>query len=210
MEIETQLGYRTETGRKRRERTRYKLIEAAARLVAHQGADSATIDDFAREAKVARGTFYNYFPTREDLLEALWAHVGHVPFHRIQQAITVFDDPAKRIVATMHLVAHHADEDSIWGWLLLSMSGLSQVNVDLRAYPTPDLKLGLQSGRFSFNDLTSARDLVVSAVRAMLRARLEQRASDAYVADLARMLLLALGVREPEASELSMDPSPIT
>jgi AcrR family transcriptional regulator len=57
---------RAEIGRERRARMRGRLLEAAARVMADQGSDSATIDTFIRAAGVARGTFYNHFKTREE------------------------------------------------------------------------------------------------------------------------------------------------
>ena len=77
---------RAEIGRERRARMRNRLIEAAARVMADQGSDNATIDTFIRAAGVARGTFYNHFKTREELLDALWTSIGHDPFLEIQNA----------------------------------------------------------------------------------------------------------------------------
>ena len=74
---------RAEIGRERRARMRNRLIEAAARVIASHGSDSVSIDTFIRAAGVARGTFYNHFKTREELLDALWSSIGHDPFLEI-------------------------------------------------------------------------------------------------------------------------------
>ena len=96
MAMRGSLERRAEIGRERRERTRGKLIAAAARVIAARGEDNARIDDFITEAGVARGTFYNYFLTREELIEAVWTYVGKTPFEHILQLSETLDDPAAR------------------------------------------------------------------------------------------------------------------
>lgn len=48
-----------------------RLLEAAARLFAQEGADTS-LKAVAAEAKVGIGTLYRRFPTREDLIEAVY------------------------------------------------------------------------------------------------------------------------------------------
>lgn len=58
--------------RSRRERkklaTRRRIVEAATRLFAERGFDAPTVDDIAAAADVAKGTIYNYFDAKEELL----------------------------------------------------------------------------------------------------------------------------------------------
>ncbi len=58
--------------RKKRE-TRQRLMEAALRLFQEQGYDRTTVGQIAEEADVAKGTFFNYFETKEAILPALVA-----------------------------------------------------------------------------------------------------------------------------------------
>src|SRR5689334_20938358 len=110
---------RAEIGRERRARMRGRLLEAAARVMANQHGDSATIDTFIRAAGVARGTFYNHFKTREQLLDALWTSMGHDPFLDIQNACKDLADPVERFAAMTRLVLLGATQEPTWGWLVL-------------------------------------------------------------------------------------------
>lgn len=56
--------------RNRRARTE-GLLEAAERLFLARGIEDISIDDITREAGVAKGSFYRYFPSKEALVRAL-------------------------------------------------------------------------------------------------------------------------------------------
>ncbi|HUE73806.1 MAG TPA: TetR/AcrR family transcriptional regulator [Pirellulaceae bacterium] len=51
--------------------TRQSILEAARKLFAEQGFDSATTRDIARAARIGVGTLFNYFPTKEAIAAAL-------------------------------------------------------------------------------------------------------------------------------------------
>ena len=56
--------------RKKRE-TRNRILETSISLFGSQGFAATPIDQIAQEADVSRGTFFNYFPTKETLLHEL-------------------------------------------------------------------------------------------------------------------------------------------
>lgn len=47
--------------------TRQRILDAAQRLFAQQSFDSATTREIARTAKIAAGTLFNYFPSKESI-----------------------------------------------------------------------------------------------------------------------------------------------
>ncbi len=190
---------------------RARLISAGARVIANRGQEKATIDDFISEAKVARGTFYNYFSTREELLEALWLFYGHDPFHEIRRSCLPIADPVERLAAFTRRVLHRARDDLTWGWLVIALSAdpgilnvaRSPAQRDLTSYPGPDLMAGEAAGAFHFDDLTCAIDVVVGTVRGGLKAILEDKREAFYPEALCKMVLLSLGVSRSEAHRIS-------
>jgi AcrR family transcriptional regulator len=56
---------------RRRAGTRQRLYEAAVELIAEQGFSATTVDDIALRAKVAKGTVYYNFKSKNDLFEEL-------------------------------------------------------------------------------------------------------------------------------------------
>ncbi|MBN2002937.1 MAG: TetR/AcrR family transcriptional regulator [Anaerolineae bacterium] len=61
--------YKIQSRRERRkEQTRQRLLEVAERLFRTQGFDATTVEEIAETADVAKGTFFNYFESKESLL----------------------------------------------------------------------------------------------------------------------------------------------
>ena len=51
--------------------TRWRILQAASRLIAARGADAVSLEDVEREAGVGRSQLYHYFDGRDDLLRAV-------------------------------------------------------------------------------------------------------------------------------------------
>jgi len=62
-------------GRRARAKTavRARILEAAMRHFSDRGIDAVTIDQIAASADVGKGTIYNYFRTKEDIVVAFMA-----------------------------------------------------------------------------------------------------------------------------------------
>ena len=53
---------------KKKIETKNKIFEVSGRLFKEKGFENTTVDEITREAGIAKGTFFNYFPTKEALL----------------------------------------------------------------------------------------------------------------------------------------------
>lgn len=54
-----------------RKESRQKILDAALEVFAQQGYHSATVDAIAKKAGVSKGLMYNYFKSKEDMLNEL-------------------------------------------------------------------------------------------------------------------------------------------
>lgn len=196
-------SWRTDVAAERRLRTREKLLAAAARVVSELGETRARIEDFISAAGLSRGSFYNYYATREELLDDLWARVGREPFADIQQFSESIEDPAERFATEARLVLRRAMRDPIWGWLVYSLSATDRVPQDLLSFPRPDLVIGQALGRFQFSNLDCVNDMVVSALRRALLGVLKQGQGENYGSGIVELLLRALGLSHQEATALA-------
>jgi len=76
----------------RRAQTRARLLDAAARVYARRGFDTATIDEIAHEAGFTKGAVYDHFGSKEGLLFALLdEHLAA----QIAEQVALFDPSAE-------------------------------------------------------------------------------------------------------------------
>ena len=75
-----------------------KLLTAASEAVAQHGYDKANVNTIAAEAGFSIGTFYNYFPTKRALMEALIREISQKHVAAILGAVTPDMDPNRQVV----------------------------------------------------------------------------------------------------------------
>jgi len=93
----------------RRERkkheTRQRLLEEALQLFREHGYDATTVEQIAAAADVAKGTFFNYFETKEAILQA----IAEQRLRQLEQALLLEGgapaSPVARIKLGLTLVA---------------------------------------------------------------------------------------------------------
>jgi AcrR family transcriptional regulator len=62
---------KTDRRQRRSEENRARIFEAAVKLFAKHGFTNVTVEQITEAADVGKGTFFNYFPTKEHLLVAM-------------------------------------------------------------------------------------------------------------------------------------------
>ena len=105
----------------KRERTRLAIIDAAFDIIADKGLFSTSIDELMQAAGMARGTFYNYFQGRDEVLQAVVEQLReHLHIH-IEQHIPE-DLPAEAIVACMmYGIMQYSLDKPCFGWVMVRL-----------------------------------------------------------------------------------------
>ncbi|MDI7261783.1 MAG: TetR/AcrR family transcriptional regulator [Thermodesulfobacteriota bacterium] len=74
------------------DQTKNNLFQAAEGVFGHHGFNRASIAEITRRANVGLGTFYIYFNSKKDILEALVRHICHQLRKEIQIAVASLKD----------------------------------------------------------------------------------------------------------------------
>lgn len=187
-----------------RERTRELLLDAAVRVFAKKGAGAAAIHEIAAEAGVANGTFYNYFRTREALLEATSMRLAARLHDAIGESRAGVDDPAERLAIGCRRFVAQAEHDPVWAAALLRVWHSTPTPSVAAADPLlADLRAGRRRGRFAYADERTALDLVQGTVLAGMRSVLDGRPGRAHATAIATVVLRGLGVAAEDAAAIA-------
>jgi AcrR family transcriptional regulator len=189
----------------RRGRTRDRLLAAAEGVIAEKGLSAGSIEEFVRAAGVSRGTFYNYFPTATDLIDALNRRVARHIGGLLDQIGERPADPATRLAASLHTVLSAYRADPIRGWVAMQIA-------TSRAAPQPAYEQafaalyreGVRRGQFRDVDLIVAQTLCFGTLRMVQRDVVTGEAS-AQAEALIALVLAAFGVPYEDAQRISAE-----
>jgi AcrR family transcriptional regulator len=201
------LQRRAEIGEERRARTRRTILEAAIAVLGHESGRLATVDDVIGKAGVSRGTFYNYFEGRDQLLEA----VAHQLSHDFNEALdrSIGDsNPALRAATFTRQYLRRMRADPRWGWAAVNvgLNGRHLFGEATFAVARDNIARGRKLGVFNVPNADAALDISVGTVFSSGLTILRDPTKPDHPEAAAYMLLLALGVPAAKARDYTSKP----
>ncbi|MCY1490671.1 Bacterial regulatory protein, tetR family [compost metagenome] len=196
-------------GHKKRERTRQGLIDAALRLFARKEVGEVALLEVASEAEVASGTIYNYFRSRDEVVEAVGIALADEFSETISALSVGVDSGARRLAIGVRMFIRRAMVDPDWASAVIRVVHFDQaIRSKIATYVLADLRAGAEEGVFAYPDEHIALDLVVSCSVGGMRAVVEGRGVEEHDGKVAEMVLKALGVTPARARKLAQQPLP--
>lgn len=173
-------------------------------VFAEKGAEAPVIEDFIAAAGVARGTFYNYFSTTQELLDAVTSELSDAILASIDKVVLRIDDPLERMACGCLLYMHIGIDVPNWGAFVVRAGFRSEAAGKLvDVYMPRDLKLARRAGEVDYLSLRAARDLMsASASQAILSVH-NGHAPRAHLRQMLAMALRGIGVPVERATALS-------
>lgn len=94
------LAIETKSRRERKKaQTKERIVSAAIQLFSERGIEEATVDEIASVADVGKGTIYNYFQTKEEIVVAFLIDIER----KVQKRVAAFASaagPLKKVLAS--------------------------------------------------------------------------------------------------------------
>lgn len=196
-------------GHKKKARTRQQLLDAALRIYARKGAGELALNELAEEAGVSNGTVYNYFRTREEVLEAVGLELAAQLSRHVALVSVGVASGAERLAIGVRTFLLKAQEDPEWASALISVVRYAEgMRAAFAGYVRADLAAGFQQGDFRYQDEDIAMVLVISATTGAMATVVEGRGVEHHDSIVAEMILRALGVPAAKARRISSLPMP--
>lgn len=189
---------------RRREQTRARLVDAATTLIARQGVERTRINEITELADVGFGSFYNYFESKDAIVNAVLSETAAAHAEAIVTATSAADDPAEVIsVAHRHFVRLAVADPKLAAVAVELVFTNRAIADSLRPFAREDLKRAAEAGRLDIPDLEVALHATGGALQGTIRGVLEgDLGEDADVAHAA-LVLRMLGLKPAEADEIA-------
>ena len=191
------------------EQTRKRLLEAAREVMSDGGPESITIQTITLKADIGQGTFYNYFDSRDSIIDAVIFDEVEALGRRLDALTANMTDAAEIYsFSTRHLM-HTAVSDPVWGWLIVRL-GIAQEGLLSALGPraSRDLQIGVDSGRFKIENVSIASAMTFGSLLSVMHDYLlgdrKVDPSELYAENLLRMV----GIPAEEAHEIAHRPLP--
>ncbi|MFM2372920.1 MAG: HTH-type transcriptional regulator TtgR [Pseudomonadota bacterium] len=191
------LERRAEIGRERRAKTRTKLLTAAFELLGKEGGRSARIEEICQAADVARGTFYNYFTSVDEMFRALTFEISHAFNDATRAVIRRVPAGAVRSAFALRYYLHKARDDREWGWAMVNLSAGGPIfGEETYRYATESIQEGMATGQFHLPSQEIGRDVMMGGTLSAMITILRADPGPDYPEAVIAQILRGLGVNE--------------
>ena len=200
------LEARAAAAENRKAQTRERLLEAAIKVIGDKGPDASSVEDFVAAADVSRGTFYNYFPTMEDLLRAVRRKLTDALMAVLDAHLPSSIPASSRLATRLHSHFALVSHDPAWGWVVMRLDAT-------RLGRTPAMeesfdrmyREGVAAGEFRPADPLAVRSLTFGTSRMVQRDILLGLATPEHKERVVALLLVTFGLTPEDAERISRE-----
>ncbi|WP_088343234.1 MULTISPECIES: TetR/AcrR family transcriptional regulator [Rhodomicrobium] len=195
---------------RRREGTRRRLMRAAYEIIAERGLEGLVIQEITQFADVGYGTFYNHFPSKEAIVDA----VIDAAFQRImefhQRASAIWPDAVDAFGMGMRVSLNEAKNDRMWGWFVIRsvLSGGQSFHRGVASHLKKRIEQCVAAGHVRCDDLDMARHVIGGLLLIGTINLVSSEMTEDYEARLIETGLQALGISEDRIRTIITRPIP--
>jgi AcrR family transcriptional regulator len=182
--------HRTVIGQAQKIKKRAWIIQCAIPVFAEHGPDAPVVDDFARAAGISRGTFYNYFQTTRELLDATMAMLSDELIAAIVPLVRDEANPVVRLATAARMYYRRTTIDPAFRDFLSSVSGVGTLAM---AHARTDLLQAIRMKVITVDDIDLAESIAFGIMVFALRSSVVKNYSDDHAKKVVRSILMALG-----------------
>lgn len=192
----------------KRQVTRRALLDAARDLVFEKGHDRVSVQEITSRARVATGTYYNYFQSKQDIFIAVAEDLRQQLADDLESTRASIKDPAMLVTMTMRYYFQQAMDNQDWREFT-RCTGLTDMQLQQpAAQATEDINRGVNGGRFRVDDIHFTQALIAGMVTHVNQSIERGQAGRNSIDYAIRSILQMLGLPELVSKALTQTPLP--
>lgn len=186
-----------------------RLLESALVVCAQKAPEAPLIGDVIQHAGVSRGSFYNYFKTYEELLEAVAVQVGNDLVRIVDPAVCRHADPIVRLALALRLLLHSMQRAPVLAAFIarLGWSDDHRLPEGIQS-ATRDILEGMRTGVLTVTSFRVALDVFLGTFFGAANTLVRERVPHSYAEEISACILRALSAEAGRAMQAMAMPMP--
>jgi AcrR family transcriptional regulator len=196
-------NFRSRTARERRRRTSSRILDAVFAVIDAEGLEEVTVDRIRREARLSRGSFYNYAQTPHELLVQIARAVGNAIDAEQSALFSGVSNPVQRLSAYQrYAIARIGTDKACASILLRTLPITGALSSEMYARMAKDFAEAVEHGLMDVSGIDLALEMGMGMVIAMLRRTVISGVDQRLIEQQSQFVFQALGVSKKIASRL--------
>ena len=188
-------------------RTRARLMDAAVGLFARDGFEATSVNEIAKVAEVANGTFYVHFREKDEIAAAVALTMAQEVVRQLDAAMVDVEDAMERTSLATRRFIELAARQPIWGQALFrAIWRFPDLHEGVLTYLRADLERGARQGSFQVTVDEVLIDTFASMTLGAVYGRIQGTLDDQAGARVAELQLRMLGVPPDQARAVAWRP----
>jgi len=133
----------------KKDRTRAAIIDSAINIIAKKGFQKSSIQEMAKNAGIANGTFYNHYKDRKSIFEDVANLIAIELVKVIEEDEIKTKKPAQKLITATNQFINRSVQVPEWGTIFLEAADFSvRLEKDISKYLIKDIKSGIRNKSF--------------------------------------------------------------
>ena len=133
----------------KKDRTRAAIIDSAINIIAKKGFQKSSIQEMAKNAGIANGTFYNHYKDRKSIFEDVANLIAIELVKVIEEDEIKTKKPAQKLINATNQFINRSVQVPEWGTIFLEAADFSvRLEEDISKYLIKDIKSGIRNKSF--------------------------------------------------------------
>lgn len=168
------------------------------------------MEQIAVSAGVTKGTVYNHFPTKDEIVHAVALSIAETIRERSAPARAVLKTGTEQIAAGCRRYLGLARSNPAWALLILDVASADTTfRRTIAGFVTTELRRGLRAKEFTVANEAAALDLIAGATMEGMRRIAMGKAHKHHAAAVTESILCGLGVNRARARRIATKPLPL-